>query len=122
VTAAPGLLSWGLSIPDDEGPPLTAIGPVWLREQQRKSALKDVLTKRVYQCANGWGIAARRGGRLHLCDETTWEIWTIDPRGVPAGERVGWVTDAQLDHAVERLARYWGADHLAPSAVLAGAA
>ncbi len=85
----------------------------------RESA-RDVVTERLYICANGLSLGARRGGRLHLagaCEAhpdgaDTWEIFTFDERGVRYGASVGWVDEATLQRAVRRLAR-WSFPHCA---------
>lgn len=101
---------WPWAPPDpepDADQPRRAIGPVWLRETQLKSTLGDTLTKRIYQCANGWGLGARRGGRLHVADAGSWEVFAVDPSGMPVPPSVGYVSDQALDSAVDRLASWW---------------
>lgn len=66
----------------------------------------DVITERLYTCPNGWQLGARRGGRLHLADATTWEIFVLNSWGIAVGESVGWVDEPTLERAVERLAAW----------------
>lgn len=75
-------------------------------------AAHDVITERLYICGNGWQLGARRGGRLHLADNDTWEIFVLDARGITncrddgTPETVGFVDEATLQRAVRRLARW----------------
>lgn len=100
------------------------VGPVQMREHQRKGTLpfdpkgdeqaRDVITERLYTCPNGLQLAARRGGRAHLADQDTWEIFVLDAWGIagrtPDGmpDSVGWVDEATLARAVERLSGWGG--------------
>lgn len=87
-------------------------------EQKRKGLLPfdhfgdlkvgDIITERLYTCPNGLQLGARRGGRLHLADEHTWEAFVLDERGIVVGESVGWVTEAELERLVDALANWWG--------------
>ena len=61
------------------------------------------ITERLYECADGWSLGVRRGGPLHLADESTWEMFVLD-HGLAHGDPVGYVTDEQLTRAVNRLA------------------
>ena len=81
---------------------------VELLERKRKSTRnKHPVVERLYRCPNGLSLGARRGGPLHLADDDTWEIFTFY-EGIPYGRSVGWVTDEQLQRAVERLAAWGG--------------
>lgn len=62
--------------------------------------------KRLYECANGLALGARRGGPLDQADGDTWEVWSLDERGLPIGESVGWVDEALLERTLRRLAAW----------------
>lgn len=68
---------------------------------------RDRVTQRLYRCANGWSLGARRGGRLHLAGDDTWEVFVLDPMGVIEGEPKGFVDEATLETAVRRLAGWF---------------
>lgn len=96
---------------------------VVLTEQTRKSTLpfdphgtqaaRDVITERLYRCANGLQLGARRGGRLHLADGNTWEIFTLDAKGIAIGQSSGFVSEEVLNRAVRRLASWFDTDLVA---------
>lgn len=70
---------------------------------ETEAAGRDHITERLYRCTNGLQLGARRGGRLHGADATTWEIFVLSSNSVLVGAPVGFVTDEQLEQAVVRL-------------------
>ena len=80
-------------------------GVTALERKFRSKAHGGSVTQRLYTCPNGLSLGARRGGALHQADEKTWEVFTMAD-GIVYGAHVGWVTDAQLAVAVERLAAW----------------
>lgn len=77
--------------------------------------VKDHIEERLYTCPNGWSLGARRGGRLHMAGECpahpdgagTWEVFTLDPRGVACGGAIGYIGEEQLERLVIRLRDWW---------------
>ena len=48
--------------------------------------------QRLYECANGYWLGARRGGLLHRAEEgKSWEVFTMDRRQVPIGGSAGFI-------------------------------
>lgn len=63
--------------------------------------------ERLYECANGLALAARRGGPLHLADAHTWEVAVLTEQRYLNGKPVGWVDEAKLQRLVARLAEWF---------------
>lgn len=65
-----------------------------------------VVEQRLYECPNGFSLACRRGGPLHLADEESWEVTTMRGRVAVIGRPVGWVPDRAIERLVARLATW----------------
>lgn len=74
------------------------------QSRQRYGGL--TIENRLYECANGLTLAARRGGMLHLAGADSWEVNVFTRHMVPTGEPVGWVSEEALARAVDRLAAW----------------
>lgn len=76
-----------------------------LETRQKRSGL--VLVQRLYQCENGWSLAAKQGGPLDLADgNDSWEVVVLDDRNIVEGQSAGFASDETLATAVARLAAW----------------
>jgi hypothetical protein len=74
-------------------------------KQTRERVGGRQVEQRLYECANGYWLGARRGGVLHLAVEgRSWEVFTLDRRRVPIGGSAGFVDDAGLARLLKKLA------------------
>jgi hypothetical protein len=72
--------------------------PVLERERRSEGRL---ITERLYDCGDGWSVAARRGGPLDLADDDSWEVVVL-MGAVVYGAAAGFVTEQELAWAVDR--------------------
>lgn len=87
--------------------PLDCSIPGVVKAQQTRRRLDGrTFEERLYECANGWALGARRGGPLHMAGEDTWEIFVLTPQRIANGKPGGWVDEPTLERAVRRLALY----------------
>jgi hypothetical protein len=87
--------------------PLACDIPGVVRAQQSRRGKGFRVEERLYECANGLALGARRGGPLHLADADSWEVFTLDERRLPiGGHAVGWIGEEQLLRLVKRLAEW----------------